>query len=188
MAGSVSAGAHGVPTVQTKAGQGGGTSPGSTSIPTFARRFSLVLLSVSNSSQFTGFSNQLRGCKSRHGYSSGQAARLRARARPQRSPTSVIPPTPVNACARLSPWARPFLSVSSSSRTSVFQAEQRGCNSRHGFQRAEGGRYRSKPAVAGQEPHEPLPRLTFAARAGHRRGSYPRARWFDSIGCDDAWY
>jgi len=24
----------------------------------------------------------------------------------------------------------------------------------------------------------------YAARAGHRRGSYPRARWFDSIGCD----
>lgn len=28
----------------------------------------------------------------------------------------------------------------------------------------------------------PIPRL--AARAGHRRGPYPRARWFDSIGCD----
>jgi hypothetical protein len=96
------------PLPKRKPGKGGGTSPGSTSIPTFARSSSLVLLSVSNSSQFAGFSNQLRGCKSRHGYSSGQAARLRALARPQRSPTSVLPPTLVNACERLSPWARPF--------------------------------------------------------------------------------
>jgi len=145
------------------------------------------LMSVSNSSQFAGLSNQLRGCKSRHGYSSGQAARLRALARPQRSPTSVLPPTLVNACERLSPWARPFCPCRPAAGPRFFKPNNAG---------AIPATDSNGPMATVIEflPNSLMPKASvfrgrtspvFAARAGHRRGSYPRARWFDSISCDD---
>ena len=55
------------------------------------------------------------------------------------------------------------MSVSSSSQDSGLSNQVRGCNSRHGYQG---------------------PIATTAARAGHRRGSYPRTQEFNSPSCD----
>ncbi len=63
-------------------------------------------------------------------------------------------------------------------RTSVFQAAERGCNSRHGCQ-----------AIALRDPdrsgHLSGARTHRSSCRAHRRGSYPRTRGFDSLSCDD---
>jgi hypothetical protein len=96
--------------------------------------------------------------------------------------------SPPDACERvraLVALGSTFLSVSSSSRTSVFQAEQRGCNSRHGLQRAEGHGYRISSEFAdAQSISIPWPSLarvsqlvqgTAAVHIRGRDGSIPSA-------------
>jgi hypothetical protein len=53
-------------------------------------------------------------------------------------------------------------------RTSVFQTEERGCNSLRGYQVSSS-----------------LARTHRSSCRVHRRGSYPRTRGFDSLSCDD---
>lgn len=57
-------------------------------------------------------------------------------------------------------------------RTSVFQAAERGCNSRHGCSLID------QIVALLRASHRSSCRV-------HRRGSYPRTRGFDSLSCDD---
>ncbi len=128
------------------------------------------LLSVSYSSKYSGLSNRLRGCKSRHGYQRVTAARAGHRGGP-------YPPTRGFSSGR-----------SPSGRRVRFAPPPR--YARWPWRRARGTRLRrfprrcNSPAArnsnrSGRRTNHPT-----AARAGHRGGPYPPTRGFNSLSCD----